>query len=441
MRDAVRSRQASASEIVEAHLVEIERTNPRVNAFIEVYAEAARRRARGRLSGPLAGVAVTIKDSFDEAGRATRCGSLLRAGCVARRDATAVERLKAAGAVIVGRTSTPEFLYWWETDNRIAGPTSHPLDAGRTPGGSSGGEAAAIASFMSAGGVGSDGGGSIRQPAHFCGICGLKPTPGRVGAGGHWPEISHPAGFMGVAGPMARSVRDLRLLFETMAGYDVRDPFSAPGAGRSGPVRRIWVMAEDAAVSRAVSLLGAMRIGCEPLPEGLIDEAHELWRVLFVDLISQSLKEMVRGREADCSWTGLELMKQVQGGVTAERLCAVLGERDRMRASLLEAMGEETVILAPAFGMTAFPHRRPPLPVVEAARFCTPANLLGLPSLVVPVCTDAAGMPAGVQLIGAPWNDERLMDLGQRLEEARGEQWRNTRPLGTTTSSTTSKTD
>lgn len=444
MREALQRREASPAELVEAHLDEIERTNPRVNAFIEVYAEEARREAAAARQGPLAGIPVTVKDSFDLAGRVTWCGSLLRRGERAARDSNAAARLRAAGAIVIGKTSTPEFLYYYETDNRIIGRTSHPWDPSRTAGGSSGGEAAAIAAGMSAGGVGSDGGGSIREPAHFCGICGLKPTPGRVGAGGHWPVIGHPAGFMGVGGPMARTARDVRILFETLAGWDVRDPFSAPVPARwdRGSTRlAVWRMEDvqqecSAAVERAVRLLESAGLRAEEIEASAFVRAHELWRVLFVDLITQSLRAMTAGREDELAWTGTELMKEARETVTTERLLGVLGERDALRAALLERMGAETVILAPAFGVTAYPHRQPPMPILEAARPLTPANLFGLPAMVVPVGVDRNGMPVGVQLIGAPYEDERLIELAETLEQARGDAWQQERLFPSTTSST-----
>src|SRR5262249_24772514 len=155
----------------------------------------------------------------------TLCGSKFRLGHRAAADASAVARMRAAGAIVLGKTNCPEFLLNYETDNFITGRTNSPWDLDRTPGGSSGGEAAAIAFFCSAGGIGSDGGGSIRIPAHCCGIVGLKPTPGRVSASGHFPVISNPGGLLGVAGPMARSAEDVRILFNVMAGYDSQDPF------------------------------------------------------------------------------------------------------------------------------------------------------------------------------------------------------------------------
>src|SRR3982751_20547 len=233
---AVRNRKVSPAELVHAHFVQIGKEQPRINAFVATYEESGRlaaKQATDALTGsgelpPLHGIQITIKDSFDIAGEPTLCGSRLRLGHVAQRDSTAVARLRSAGAIILGKTNTPEFLNNYETDNFLTGRTNHPLDETRTPGGSSGGEAAAIAAFCSAGGMGSDGGGSIRVPAHYCGIAGLKPTPGRVSAAGHFPEIAHPGGLLGVGGPMARTVADLNLLFSVVAGHDWEDPFSAP---------------------------------------------------------------------------------------------------------------------------------------------------------------------------------------------------------------------
>ena len=150
-------------------------------------------------------------------------GSLMRKEYVAQTDAPLVARLRAAGAILLGNTNTPEYLMAYETDNLLSGKTSNPWNLGRSSGGSSGGEAAAIASGCSMGGVGSDGGGSMRVPAHFCGICGLKPTPGRIPSTGHYPPGGGAFGWIGVVGPMARTVADVRTLFEVMAGPDAGD--------------------------------------------------------------------------------------------------------------------------------------------------------------------------------------------------------------------------
>src|SRR5437764_3918246 len=231
MAEQIRHRKISPVELVEAHLRKIKKLNPVLNAFVQVDAEGAFRQGReaevavrrGAKLGALHGVPVSIKSSIEVAGFRCEAGTKLRQGTVASQDAPLVSRLRATGAIVLGVTNTPELLMAWETDNLLYGRTNNPWDLTRTPGGSSGGEAAAIASGMSAGGIGSDGGGSIRVPAHFTGICGLKPTPGRIPATGHFPGSVGPFVQLGVVGPMARTVTDVRLIFEACAGLDWAD--------------------------------------------------------------------------------------------------------------------------------------------------------------------------------------------------------------------------
>ena len=243
MAEQIRARAISPVELVDAHLARIAELNshrdPKLNAFVHVDVDRARQQARiaeaaagsrsqGESLGPLHGVPLSVKSSVDVAGWPCECGSRLRKGYVPPEDATLVTRLRAAGAILLGNTNVPEFLMAYETDNSLYGRTNSPWDLERTPGGSSGGEAAAIAAGCSAGGVGSDGGGSIRIPAHYAGICGLKPTPGRVPSSGHYPASAGPFAQLGVVGPMARTIADVARLFAVMAGPDIGDPASAP---------------------------------------------------------------------------------------------------------------------------------------------------------------------------------------------------------------------
>jgi Asp-tRNA(Asn)/Glu-tRNA(Gln) amidotransferase A subunit family amidase len=445
----IRKRNLSPVEVVQASLKQIERVNPSINAFIEVCGEealAAARAAEDRLMAggelpPLLGIPLSLKDSFDLAGHATRTGSLLREHEIAQHDSWAAARFKAAGAIIVGKTSTPEFLMNYETDNAYIGRTNNPWNLERTSGGSSGGEAAAIASFCSAGGIGSDGGGSIREPAHFCGICGLKPTPGRVPMTGHWPVSGHPIGFMGVGGPMARTAADVRALFQVLAGDDPGDPFSVPVPLTGAPrlPRRVAVLeqygdtpvqpAVREAVRQAAKLLGGMGVEVVPFDFGLLRGSHELWQYFFIDVLSVLLRALIDGREERCHWTGLELIDTVKGQAPLSMLdlCTKLGERDTLRARLLGGMRETPVLLMPGFGVTAFPHRQRvfstpqgDITLMDAIRLVSPWNLFGMPSMTVPVSFDADGLPAGVQFVGLPWSEENLLELAVRFEAARG---------------------
>ena len=232
----VREKKVSPRELLEAHLDRVMQVNPVLNAIVDLNAERAgeealaleTRLARGEETGPLAGVPVTIKSSIDVAGLRSECGTKLRKGHIAKQDATLVARLREAGAIVVGTTNVPDLLMAYETDNLLYGRTNNPWDLEVTAGGSSGGESAAIASGCSAAGFGSDGGGSIRVPAHFCGIGGLKPTPGLIPRGGHWPACIGPSAFTGVVGPMARRVEDLQLLLAVTSGEEFSDPSSVP---------------------------------------------------------------------------------------------------------------------------------------------------------------------------------------------------------------------
>ena len=233
----VRTGRVSVVDLAEAHIRQIERLNPVLNAIVDFDAERVLSQARALDAskaprGVLHGLPVTIKSSISVAGYRCEIGSTIHRGDVPKEDAPVVARLRAAGALILGTTNCPEFLMAYETDNVLHGRTRNPWDLERSPGGSSGGESAAIAACMSAAGLGSDSGGSVRLPAHFTGICSLKPTPGRVPGRGHLPPCVGPFSVLGAIGPMARTIEDVSLLFEAVSGRDVLDPISAPVAMR-----------------------------------------------------------------------------------------------------------------------------------------------------------------------------------------------------------------
>jgi len=449
MARLVAAGRISPVELVDAHLLRIERINPRINAFVRVRAEEARAEAknaaeeiaRGEAVGALHGVPVTVKDSFDMEGLPTLCGSRLRLEHRAAADSTAARRLRQAGAIILGKTNCPEFLMNYETENDITGRTLNPWNLERTAGGSSGGEAAAIAARCSAGGIGSDGGGSIRVPAHFCGIAGLKPTPGRVPATGHFPAIGHPGGLLGVGGPMARSAADVQLLFEVLAGHDSQDPFSAPVPlkadvglpARVGLMEQFYQVPVQPAVLEAVlaaaAKLNEIGVPVEPFAPSGLERAPNVWWFFFGRLPAQTTRKMIEGRENEVHWTGTEFLDQAleEPLPTAQDVLENLAIRDKMRASLLRQMEKVPVLLLPACGVTAWrPRERrfdtseKPIGLFQAMMPATPFNLLGLPGLVIPFGVDHEGLPVGVQLVGAPYEEELLLETGARLEEARG---------------------
>ena len=350
-----------------------------------------------------------------------------------------VARLRRAGAIILGKTNTPEFLTNYETDNFITGRTNNPWDLDRTPGGSSGGEAAAIAGGCSPGGVGSDGGGSIRVPAHFCGIAGLKPTPGRISLIGHRPS----AGVAGiaVAGPMARTVADVRLLFEVLSGYDDRDPLTAPVPLTEPSLEnlRIGVMPQFGevpvqpairkAIENAAAALASLGFEAREFhPEG-IDRAPNLWNFFFGELPARDMKDRIAGREAEAHWTYTEGLDHQLDRPPASgwQVIESMAARDAMRRRLLEQMRKTPVLLMPVCSIAAFKHRErrfqtetKSIGLFQAMMPVTTFNLLGLPGLAVPFGMTEDGLPVAIQLVGRPWEEPLLLELGVRLEQARG---------------------
>lgn len=398
MRDRIASGALSAAELVDAHLAAIERDNPRVNAFSELATEQARAAARAPRPGPLSGVPLTIKASVGW-------------------DATVARRLTDAGAILLGRTNVPPFLMNYETDNHETGRTCNPHDVSLTSGGSSGGEAAAIAACLSAGGIGSDGGGSIRWPAHCCRIAGLKPTPGRVPATGHVPECVHPGGLLGVVGPMARNCDDLRLLYDVVAGHDAADPFSAPVPVR--PLPETWPSASlvdawplDAPI-RARLDVAARGLDARPAPierlPALLDRAHALWRFFFWRVNWLAVKPLVEGREDAQHPLALEWFRaaDIEPAPSAGEVLDRLAARDHLRAEVLALMEEHPVLLMAPATIEPFRHGDRSRFSLDCVRPLSVANVLGLPALVT---------RTGVQLVGRPWDEETLLAIGHHLE-------------------------
>jgi Asp-tRNA(Asn)/Glu-tRNA(Gln) amidotransferase A subunit family amidase len=449
MAAGIRDREFTATELVDAHFRNIKRFNPTLNAFVCVDEERARREAalsdqKTASRGPLHGVPVTIKSSIDVAGLKCETGTVLRKDWVAPSDAPLVSRLKNAGAIVVGNTTVPECLMAWETHSALYGQTNSPWDKERTPGGSSGGEAAAIAACCSAGGVGSDGGGSIRVPAHYSGICGLKPTPGRIPATGHFPASVGPFSLLGVVGPMARTVRDLQIMFEVLAGPDNGDPNAAPVPLRSldsATLRqtRIAYFEEDGVTPTTQETKAAVRLAAEGLkadgftverfvPSGL-EEALRWWHVLFIDGVAALLRQSYKGRETDMYSVVREIMQFAEQDpeLTMQRLLDTLFGRDVVRAQFLNQMDRYPILICPVSAGPAHRHGErawtiegKPVEYLNYFSYCQWFNLLGNPAAVVPMGYSSEGLPIAVQVVGRPWDEERVLLVAACLEQSGG---------------------
>ena len=442
----IRDRELSPVEVVEAHLARIEEVNPQLNAVVCLADDAvdrARRAERTVMRGeplqPLHGVPFTTKDCFDAAGLRTTRGSRLFADRVATIDAPAVQRLQDAGAIHLGHTNMPEFAFWWETGNEIYGRTCNPWNVERTCGDSSGGEAAAIAAGLSPLGLGSDVGGSIRQPSSFCGIVGLKPTHGRVPLTGQWPEVM--LRYMH-AGPMARSVRDVSLALSLLSGPDGADPYALPvpppGTDLSGALTglRVGWCAEGpfAPVAREVQEIVAAaaatleECGCDVRPVDLAVwnqwQAQDISMSFFSGEGTIYLERFYRGREEELTWY---IKRRLNLPIPSlNDFVESIENTERLRQSAAELFSHFDLLLVPTSPVTAFPHETAELEMNgqpaegrNSLRATVPFDLTGSPAITVPFGWSAEGLPVGVQLAATHFDEVTLFRAAQGLEAAR----------------------
>ncbi len=430
MIELVRTRRLTVSELAEAHLRQIERLNPRLNVFADFEAERVRAEAR-RLDaateprGPLHGLPVTVKSSIAAAGFRCEMGSLLHKGEIPDEDAPVVARLRAAGALILGTTNCPEFLMAYETANLLHGRVRNPWDLERSPGGSSGGESAAIAAGMSAGGLGSDSGGSVRVPAHFTGICSLKPTPGRIPGRGHLPPCVGPFATLGAIGPLAR----------TLSGQDSLDPVSPPIPYREPCIdelraQRIGLFEDDglipitaetrAAVHAAAAALRNAGFRVEPFRPRALEPLRRLWWKFFVQCGAMFYEPEIRGRREQLSPIFSEFLSiaEASGTLSTAELLDAWAEMDLTRAKMLEEMRDYPVLLCPAAAIPAFRHGERSWTIdgvavnyLDAVRFTQWFNTLGAPAAVVPIGRSPEGLPIGVQIAARPYEDETALGV------------------------------
>ncbi len=445
--EAIKTKKLSPVEVMDAILQRIELINPRVNAYCTVVAESARTEARqaedkvmrGEKLGPLHGVPVSIKDLVFTKGIRTTGGTLMYDNFIPGQDAIVVERLKAAGAIIVGKTNTPQSGWVAITDNFIFGPTLNPWDTGRTPGGSSGGAASAVASCMGPLAIGSDGGGSIRIPSSFCGVFGLKPSFGRVPQGPGFPGLWE---GLSVTGPITRTVPDAALMMEVIAGRDDRDHFSLPDTGLNylsslggdlSGLKVAWsknlgyaivdpqvLKATEAAVQTFATL------GCTvETADPQADSPQQSFSTVTAASMAAGLADKLhqwRDRFEPALVTFIERNKNISATDYINARIANLKYRDKIQSFFEEYDLLLTPTLAvPAFEVGIYGPREiagERIAPIGWMPFTYPFNITGQPAASVPCGWTDDGLPVGLQIVGRRFDDTTVLKAAAAFEQA-----------------------
>jgi amidase len=427
----IRSREVSSVEVIEAHLARIERLNPALNAIVTLDADGALEQARAidngasERNGPLLGVPITLKDCHETAGMRTTSGHPPLGEYVPERDGTVAARLKAAGAILLGKTNVSQLLADSQSNNPVFGRTNNPWDLSRTPGGSSGGAAAAVAARLTPLDIGSDIGGSIRMPSHLTGIVGIKPTERRVSNHGHIPDLpGDPRGarYMNCIGPMARDIDDLALALSIIQGPDGHD-VDVPPAPADGMPQLPDVALDEVAFAYATSFPG--------LPASADTRAA-------IERVSTTIAEA--GGRIEERLPKLDFAEQIEVRATLRRYVRIFTEppdeplpaetyfrtldrRDHF-VRAWQAFLSDQLLICPVMMTTAFPHCDRDTPVTVDGReypysfladYCRPFNLTGHPVVTIPIGLDPDGLPIGVQIVGPLWSDALLLRIAKSL--------------------------
>jgi len=445
----IRRKKISPVELTRACLERVERLNARLNAFITVTAEQAMAQARaleaeiagGKWRGPLHGIPVGLKDLYDTAGIKTTCASAIFADRVPAEDAEVVGRLKQAGAVLVGKQNMHEFAYGSTSVPSHYGAVHNPWNGGRIAGGSSGGSAAAVAAGMCFAAMGSDTGGSIRQPAAFCGITGLKPTYGRVSTRGMVPlswSLDH-------AGPLCRSAVDAALVLEAIAGYDALDPASLDravdgyslaargktAALRAGVVRKPFFEQLDpeieAAVNAAIGVIAKLTAGVEEA------ELPAFARLPIAPAEAYTFHLPYYSRTPELYQPMTRQRIESGAGVSTTAYIEARRELDRLRRSVAGSFARFDVLITPTSPLNpvtidegAVPEVPPPGGVPRLLRNTQPFDVFGIPAISIPCGFTRDGMPIGLQIAGPPFGESKVLALAHACQQATD--WHTRRP-------------
>jgi amidase len=447
LAEKIRSGETSSREVLEAHLARVDAVNPHLNAVVRRLDEEARAAAdaadravaEGATLGPLHGVPCTVKENIDLAGTPTTQGVPALAEAIAPIDAPTVERMRAAGAIPFARTNLPDLGLRVHTDSALHGLTRNPWNPNVTAGGSSGGEASAIASGMSPIGLGNDIGGSLRNPAHCCGIASIKPTSGVVPMATVVPPEDQllSSQQMLAEGPMARHVADVRAGLQAIAGWSARDPRSVPAHLTDladGEHVTVAVMADPpggethpeiaAAVRHAADILSDQGHHVVEATPPSYEEILELWAMLLIgDLfVTRPLLDMVLSPDAQ---SVLNSMMEQYPAPTLQSSVELQGARYNAMRAWSTFFEQHPVLLSPTWALPAFEHgadlRGEEIVTImrDTLRPVLPGNLLGIPGAIVP-CGMAAGLPVGVQVMGDKYADLRCLAIAEQIQNAEG---------------------
>ena len=447
LANAIRAKQVSSEEAVNACLKRIRSVNPKLNAVVQEVGDTAREQAReadaavarGDLKGPLHGVPMTIKDTLDTAGVVSTAGTQGRASFVPAEDSTAVARMRSAGAILLGKTNVPELALAPETDNLIYGRTNNPYDLSRSPGGSSGGEASIISAGGSPLGLGSDCGGSIRAPAHFCGLAGIKPTTGRVSRTGHFPPVDGLMNRLWQVGPIARFVEDLTLALPVIAGVDWRDPVLVPmtlGDPELVDLKSLRVAfytdngilsptAETIeVVKKAVEVSSDVVMSVEEdCPED-IEQTYDIWWGLASADSGAGLAKLLKMAGTTELHRYLKRFQEVQDAtkdMTPPDFGTLISKWDMYCNKMIRFLQKYDVIICPVLAFPAQTHGF----ILEKDKdlgfsYCFTYNLTGWPAAVVRGGTSPDGLPIGVQVVARPWREDVALAVARHIETALG---------------------
>ncbi|MFT6855687.1 MAG: amidase [Cyclobacteriaceae bacterium] len=435
--EMIRNKEITSVEVLEACLARIREVNPKINAVVQLAAERALLEAKaadiavkeGKPLGVLHGVPMTIKDSFNTAGIVSTAGTLGRKDYMPGTDATVVARLREAGAILIGKTNTPEFTMSGLTSNLIYGQTLNPYDLSRHPSGSSGGAAAIISAGGSFFDIGTDSGGSVRAPSHVCGLAGIKPTSGRVPQTGHLPDYGDRFGSYQQPGPIARRVEDLYLLLSVIAGPDQIDcsispvPLNDPADVNMSELRIGYYTTND--IAEPIPEIKEMVVKCAEMLKSSVKSVTKARPPMLQELAAKRselnsadgkahIKRLIKANNTKVISPNLNISGEVLPAADYTRL---VEEMDSLKSQMLQFMDGYDILLCPVTASAALEIGTERIP---GHWYTSEYNATGWPAAVVRAGTSNEGLPLGIQIVGKPWTEDKVLAVAGYIEKQTG---------------------